>query len=336
MKIFEMFFKHSLFSDMYDGILDFFSQRDGKSYQKIKEESDEDNNLFTQLLVIIYWSCLSIIDQKDYLKMKSWFFTASFISRHAISNYFSEIFKFLPEKYLETLTKAEKTALQLTAQEIGTDIKYLVLSQLFQTLKNIDESQRSVFIKSTFHDLLQEKGDPEAAAKEFSYENPLTNINQANQVYHAWPDFCDNLADLLSNENNKKRLFSYKQSYAGRPLETVSHDFINDFMNNIANQIKMETGNDVTGKLLDENTPVFIWMKKWLQLDDERKLIEAVSILKTPQSFGDAFLNKFAESKKKLKEVDQRLTQETTDDGLANSLNSWAERIRRKREEKNG
>lgn len=299
----------------------------------IKNKEDKDNALFGQIIAKIYWSCLSTLKATEFLQLKSWFVTTSMFARNPDLTYFGKIFDTMSEKYLTSLSVQDRLVLEQTALQSNSEVRYIILAPLYNVLKNLSPTEKTQFIKQSFYDLLDEKSNPELAAEEYVSKNPLADINEANRVFHAWGNFCANLPQLVAVDSNKKLLFSYKQSANNRSVKDVSHDFLNDFINCIANQAMNETGGDTTGALINEATPVFIWMKAWLPLPDEDKLRVAVAYAKSPQNFMDAFLTKFTGARDHLKVVDARLTNETKQPGgLAHGIDSLTENLKRKRE----
>lgn len=282
----------------------------GPGYESIKERSDEDNNLFAQLLSKIYLFNLKdikVVNANEYQDMKTWFETAATKSR---CNQIEEAFLLLADNYERSLNQTALLLLQTIANKYKVELKYVLLSELYQWLVNKTDEERFKSIRLKFNDNINNRGSAESVAIEFVAKNPLnTKLINSADVFIVWLSFCNSLPDLIKNNVQAKEiLFSYKHTHRNSKETDVIHDFINDFVNCIANHIKIETEKDLTGKKITEETPVVILMKNWLNLNNDfDRLALACSLIKAPQHFSDKMWDMFDNAKEAINKFDNQL-----------------------------
>ncbi len=304
----------------------------GPGYENIKVQSDEDNNLFAQLLAKIYFFNLKdiqVINSNDYQDMKTWFETTA---SKSYCDQIEEVFLLLPETYKSSLSEKTLILLQTVADKFEVDLKYVLLSELYQWLVNKTDEERFSLIRRKFYDNLKQNHSAESAVNEYVSKNPLsTKLKDSANVFIVWSNFCNSLPELIrNNDQAKKILFSYNQAHRNSNETDVIHDFINDFVNCIANHIKIETEKDLTGKKITEETPVVILMKDWLkQKNDFERLALACSLIKAPQHFSDKMWDIADDINKARIALDTKVAAKIVEEGgLTSVIDNLANRIR--------
>lgn len=307
-------------------------QKIGPGYENIKVQSDEDNNLFAQLLAKIYFFNLKdiqVIDSNDYQDMKTWFETA--VSK-SYCDQIEEVFLLLPKTYEASLSEKALILLQTIADKFEVELKYVLLAELYQWLVNKTDDERFNYIRLKFNDNLKNNSSAETAVNEYVSKNPLsTKLKDSANVFIVWSNFCNSLPELIrNNDQAKKILFSYKQAHRNSNETDVIHDFINDFVNCIANHIKIETEKDLTGKKITEETPVVILMKNWLkQKNDFERLALACSLIKAPQHFSDKMWDIADDINKARIALDTKVAAKIVEEGgLTSVIDNLANKIR--------
>lgn len=277
-------------------LLGSIDQKIGPGFESIKAQSTEDNNLFLQLLakiVTFIFQDVKVISYANYQDMKTWFETVRADVRHA--DIIERIFLLLPTAYQSTFDTESLDQIKEMSRVIKIKIEYILLSPLYESLKDKTEDQQFTFIKRNFYDNLKEKTDPAIAVQEYVAKNPLSiDLTKNVNVFLVWGNFCKSLAELIKRDkDSKKIIYGYKRSHKSKNQGKVIHEFINDFINCIANQIKIETEKDLTGNKILKDTPVAVWMRDWLELPNHsQRLLVACTMINAPQHLGDVIMEK--------------------------------------------
>lgn len=304
----------------------------GPGYESIKEQSDEDNNLFAQILSKIYLfnlKNLKVIDANEYQDMLVWFETAATKSR---CGQIEEAFLLLPKTYEASLNEKALSLLQTIANKFDVELKYVMLSELYQWLVNKTDEERFKSIRLKFNDNIKNRGSAESVAIEFVEKNPLnTKLKDSANIFIVWSEFCDSLPNLIrNNDGAKTTLYSYKQAHKTADDSVVIHHFINDFVNCIANQVKIETDKDLTGSKISEDTPVVILMNNWIKMSDHLERLKlACSLIKAPQHLSDKVWDKVDDFNKARIALDTKVAAKIAEEGgLTSVIDNLANKIR--------
>ena len=308
-----------------------------KKYEKIKESSSEDNILFAQLLAKILGFIvkdIQVLSYAEHQNMKTWFDSAATKSHLPI---IVNVFDLLSEAYFNKFNAADKNVINSYSSKINVDTKYLLLAPLYSCLINKTDDERFLFIRKNFYDNSSEKKNPSIAANEYSRKNPLDlrSLKLTNEVNPIiiWNNFVANLYQLISRDPvMKNTILSYQNLFEIPPTDyDIAHAFKNDFVNFVATALKTETQNDLTGKNLGPDVPIFNWLHHWTLLpNDSERLKVAASAIVEPHSFEQALQLRYVRTKAKITEIDKKHANATLQPGgLAFNIMNSAKNLRR-------